>query len=226
METIRYILGKILRLVIILFILAFLLWMVDLLFPAIRIPSLLSSESWKGDWLPAPRNYGALSNRNPNGMNGTEYVPGEPYNGYQNARYESQSGVDFYVYTASGTVVVPAKEKRSPAWSSTGNGYVDRSLYVRNLSVQDRSLISYRQTIYGEARDTMFKNETFPVHIVDSNGRRIYSTHAVMTGTWSVPGWSRFEVVIPGRLPPNSECGLIFQSATQPMQVALGVRCN
>lgn len=236
MDTIRYLLSLIIKLAFGLFFLAFIIWMIGFLYPQFKFSNLISGGVFSRDWLPAPKNYGSLlGGRTTTGVNGKVYVPNAPYNGYDsNAYYASQEGVDFIIYTDSGTKIVKAKG------SATGNAtnmnsqptmenngpYSERSLYVRNLSLYEGGNISYGSTFTGEARGTMFKNGIFPLLIVDRNGKVLASTQAINTGTWAIPGWSRFQATIPTRLPAGTECALIFLSATQSVKVGMAVKCN
>lgn len=227
MDTIRYLLGVIMRLVLILFLVAFIFWLIGFLYPQFKPSSIFSFKMFSNDWLPAPKNYGLLAgNRRTDGQNGAVYVPGAPYDGYKNARYESQEGVDFFVYTASGTQIIRAKGSGgNQTWNG---GYVatdDRGLYVRNLSVFQGGGITYGQRILGEARDTMFRNGSFPIYIVDADKRLVGTMQAVTTGTWAIPGWARFQATVPVKLPGNTYCSLILQSATQQIQINHPVKC-
>lgn len=220
METIRYLLGVIVKLVIMLFLLAFILWIVGFVYPDLRPSKIFSTDVFRRDWLPAPRN---LLFSGSNNTKRNQFVPGPSYN-----NYAPQSGVEFVAYTDSGKKVIPSTEQglSQNYQGRTAYTYADRSLYVRNLSVYEGGNISYGQTIYGEARGTMFTNGSFTVLVVDGAGRLVASMPAINTGTWAIPGWGRFQVTISSSLPANSNCTLIFQSANQPLRITVPVRCN
>lgn len=219
METIRYLLGVIVKLAVAFFFVALVLWMVGLLYPAFSIRNLLSTDVFDREWLPAPRNISLVNGAN-NDRN--VFVPGTSYNDYA-----AQPGVEFVAYTSEGKKVIRSSNAPTASVSNGNTGiYANRSLYVRNLSIYENGSIFYGQEISGEARDTLFRNGTFNVLIVDSNGRLIAVAPAINTGTWSIPGWNRFRMTIPTRLPANTSCSLVFQSANQPLQVSLPVRCN
>lgn len=196
METIRFLLSKIIKIVIALGIMIGILWFINLAFPGLNIMHYLRGDAFSSDWLPAPRNLGTLNNVQQS-QYGSEYVHTNPIP-YSYITYAS---------TTSGT----------PSHS--------RSYYLRNLSVYDGAMISEGRTIYGEARDVMFKNGAFPIIIVDARGQYIASMQAVNTGTWATPGWGRFQATVPVRL-PNAACSLVFLSAQQNIQLRVFARCN
>lgn len=234
MDTIRYLLGFIIKLALGLLLFAFVIWLIGFLYPQFKLSNLFSGNVLTSDWLPAPRNYGSLlGGRTTNGMNGNVYVPGTPYDGYKNARYESQEGVDFVVYTESGTKIIKARgsvggtnDTNNQAVANNASTYSDRSLYIRNLSVYEGGNISYGLTFAGEARGTMFKNGIFPIQVIDNRGNVLATTQAINTGTWAIPGWARFQATIPNKLPSGSQCALVFFSANQPVKVGMAVKCN
>lgn len=232
MDTIRFLLGHIVKLAFGLFLFAIVIWLIGFLYPQFSFSKLVSLDVFKRNWLPAPRNYAGLFAVKENATYGTVYVSNTKYkNG--GSYYQSQPGVDFIAYTDSGTKIIKSSgNPGSPTVSSPNPGagsegtYGDRILYVRNLSVYEGGSITHGQTFVGEARDTMFRNGIFPIHIIDGAGRLIASTQAINTGAWAVAGWSRFQAAIPVRLPANTPCSLVFQSATQSLQISLKVVCK
>lgn len=233
MDTIRYLLSFVIKLALALFLFAFVLWLIGYLYPQFKISNLVSGGMFQRDWLPAPKNYGSLlGGRTTDGTNGKVFVPNAPYNGYGgNAYYQSQEGVEYVVYTASGTKIIkPAgsgtvgtANNQAPAVTTP---YSERSLYIRNLSVYEGGNISYGSTFTGEARGTMFKNGLFTILVIDRNGRILASMDAINTGMWATPGWSRFQATVPQRLPSGTPCALVFLSASQPVKVGMAVKCN
>ncbi len=119
--------------------------------------------------------------------------------------------------------------KGSGSQTTTGNtnGFADRSLYIRNISLYEGGTIAHGLTFIGEARDTMFKNGVFTILVVDAQGKVITNFNGVNTGAWSTAGWSRFKATVPSRLPPGIPCALIFLSANQSsVKVGMRVQCQ
>ncbi len=232
MDVIKYLLGAIVKLAFVLVLIAFLMWLIGLVYPDFKITNIVNGKIFSQDWLPAPKNYGGLLSTQTNGgTNGRVYQSGPAYNGYANAAAGNDQ-VDWVYYTATGTQVVSSKSTtkttttQAQTFKSTQPGFVDRASFLRNMSVFEGGNITYGLTIVGEARETMFKNGIFPVTIVDAKGNVLALTDAINIGTWSTPGWARFQVTIPVRLPQNTNCALIFNSANQPVRMGISVRCN
>jgi hypothetical protein len=231
METIEYLLSFVIKLAFGLLLAAAVLWLVGLLYPSFKVSTILSGDVFSRDWLPAPKNYGGLlgSQTNNGGMNGKVYTPGPAYNGYANANggYTSGSNVDWVIYTATGTQVIKGgQDVRSGVFTGNTTAYAEKSLYVRNLSVYEGGMVSYGTTFVGEARDIMFRNGIFTILVIDKGGKVLSTAQAINTGTWAAPGWARFQATISTRLPPNTDCALVFHSANQSVKVGMFVRCN
>lgn len=234
MDTIRFLLSKIVKLTLGLLFLSLVLWLVGTFYPDLHPSKVFSWKLFSADWLPAPKNYGSLlGERSTDGTNGKVYVPGPAYNGYTSG--PSGADVSWVYYTATGTQIIrggSAATISSQTFTSAGqatqntNGFSDRSSYIRNISVYEGGTITYGMTIYGEARDTMFKNGLFTIVIVDQAGKVITTAQAINTGTWATPGWARFQTTIPSRLPSKVRCGMLFLSANQPIKVGMTVQCN
>lgn len=224
MDTIRILLGFIVKIVFALLVGAFILWLVGLLYPNFKPSNLFKKNIFTFDWLPAPKNYGGLLGTRSD-ENGKVYVPGPAYNGYGAAgAYANGANVDWTIYTGTSSYVVRSNPQNTNTAGHT-TAYSDRSLYLRNLSVYDGANVSYGMTIYGEARDTMFRNGIFGTTVIDRDGRVIASTQAINTGSWAAPGWTRFKLTIPTRLPNGLDCALVFYSANEPVKVGIPVRC-
>jgi hypothetical protein len=172
MDSIRFILGKIIWLVVTLFFIVFALWIFGIAYPDFKISKLLTSEHFSADWLPAPKNTGLFGTPVRKDVYGNEYVPGPAFDGYKTA---TTSTYVSYGQAATSTVT---NTQQNP----------DRSLFVRNLSIYEGGNISYGTTFYGEARDIMFSNGTFTILVLDREGRVIGSTNALNLGTWAAPG--------------------------------------
>jgi hypothetical protein len=226
MDTIRYLLGFIVKLTVGILIAAFVIWLVGLLYPNFKASNIFSAKVFTFDWLPAPKNYGGLLGTRSD-TNGKVYQPAPAYNGYaQNGnQYTSGADVEWTIYTGTSSYVV---KSNSNAQVFTGNTtqYADKSLYIRNLSVYEGENVSYGMTIFGEARQSMFRNGIFTITIIDRSGKIIAATQAINTGAWSTPGWYRFQATVPTRLPQGTECALVFYSASESVKVGLAVRCN
>jgi hypothetical protein len=228
MDTIRYLLGAVLKLAIILFIAALAFWIFRFFFPDIKVESTSKSfyssfaEIFSFDWLPAPKQYGGLLG-NRSGVNAQEYVPGPAYNGYANAAYNSDSNVDWVYYTTSGTKVVRGGSSGTQT-STTGTSRLN---YIRNLSVYEGMSITNGQIIYGEVRDIMVKNGSFPIAVADQNGHLVSSTQGFVLSTWSAPGWVRFQATIRTQLPSGIYCNLVFYSANESnFRIVMPVMCK
>jgi hypothetical protein len=225
MDTIRYLLGFIVKLVVGLVIASFVIWLVGLLYPNFKASNLFSMKAFTFDWLPAPKNYGGLLGTRSD-TNGKVYVPGPAYNGYSgNNAYANGADVEWTIYTGTSSYI----SKSNPGDQVfTGNTtqYSEKSLYIRNISVYEGANISYGMMLFGEARETMFRNDSFTITIIDKSGRIISSMQATSAGTWAAPGWARFKATIPTRLPQGVSCALVFYSASQPVKVGIPVRCN
>lgn len=217
METIHYLLGKIVKTVIVLFLMVFVLAVVSYASPNLQPSKLLNFSVFKGEWLPAPKNY-AKERMQPdeNGYYGTIYASGQQFNGYGNS-----ASNPYITYSYNGEMPTSTR----PGTPMPGTTHSDRSRYIRNLSLYEGENITYGQTIYGEARSDMFKNGIFPIVIADGAGKPISSMYAMNLGTWSVPGWLRWKAVVPIQLPRNIPCVLVFLSADG-SRVGLPVRCN
>jgi hypothetical protein len=218
MDAIRYLLGYVFKLAIVLFIGAFALWLVNFVYPDLKVRELLSFKFLSGDWLPAPKQYGLLGKNNQKDQYGSVYVHNNQYPSFM-----SPNDVGYVLYTATGTQIV---RNDGTVFSGNTSAHTARSAYVRNLSFYDGGAISYGSTYTGEARESMFRNGTFPIVIVDNQGRVITSTHAINTGSWAAPGWIRFQFAVPVRL-PQIPCGLVFLSAQDTrIGFRMNMRCN
>lgn len=226
MDTIRILLGYIVKIVLALLIGAFVLWLVGLLYPNFKASTLFNRNIFSFDWLPAPKNYGGLLGTRSD-TNGKVYQPGPAYNGYGGSgAYANGADVEWTIYTGTSSYVVRSNPQNNTTSAGNTIPYADKSLYLRNLSIYQGGNISYGMTIYGEAKDTMFRNGIFTMTIIDRSGRIISSTQAMNTGSWAAPGWARFQMTIPTRLPAGIDCALVFNSANEPVKVGIPVRCN
>jgi hypothetical protein len=222
METIHFLLKHTFRIIFILILVWLMLWLLNFVFPGLKISSIFSTKIFSSDWLPAPKQYGLLGENKKGGMYGTVF---------QYQHNAQPSNVDFIVYTASGTQIIKAKgspeTSQNRVFTGTTASYSDRASYLRNLSLYEGWNISQNSTYIGEASEVMFKNGTFPIFILDNQNRIVASSQAVNTGTWATPGWARFQFTIATKLPRQTPCTLVFMSSqnTQ-IQIRMNVRCN
>ena len=240
MEVIQTLLGFVAKLAfgIALGLLAW--WLVALLFPALSFNSLIALTSKRGgDWLPPPRNITNLlgSPKIPSvgGVNGTLYVAGPPYNGYGNVANSPQGTTDarlisydtnerqtIQTNTPTTAVVVEQYGSNIPT--------VQKTSYLRNLSLYDGQSLHTGSTFFGETRNTMFSNGRFPIIILNPNGQVVAVNYAEATTNWAIPGWVRFQVKINSVLPVATPCTIIFQSAnripSQQVKIVMPIVCN
>lgn len=213
MDSIKYLLGMIVKLASILFVAAFLIAVINHAYPDMLKPSLSGGggTAIKGDWLPAPRNMIKEAPRpGEDGTYGTTYQHGTPFSGYE-------TEPDQYITYSSGGQQPDGGNVTSPA---------GRTQYVRNLNLYEGAAITHGMTIYGESRDFMFRNGIFQIVIADRSGKGIVSMPAMNLDMWSIPGWARWKAVVPIKLPPNLECLLVFISADGRAVATFPVRCG
>lgn len=217
MDSIKYLLSAIIKLSIVLFMGAFVLWLVGYLYPNAKPSNVFNWSIFEHDWLPAPRNM-VKDPVGPgkDGTYGTVYQHGEPFNGY------ATQPTQYVTYSPSGQQ--PGSTQRS--YPGTASSYSERMQYVRNMNLYEGSALSYGETIYGESRDFMFKNGIFQIVIADRTGKAIASMPAMNLGVWSIPGWIRWKAVVPVRLPKNIDCLLVFISSDGRVVATFPVRCE
>ncbi len=199
MDLIQYFLSKLLWLMII-------LGVGLILFIGVKkfAPNFLSSLSLTGNgsfftdnWLPDPVNLQEATKPI------TADLSGNVYEG------RMTPGTSYVIYTEKGMQIVNVPPKQQVFNAQTA-GFSDNSIYVRNISVYSGKSIGTYETFTGEARSTFFTNGTFPVYVIDTQGRIFAKETAVATGQWSVPGWTRFSVQIRSLLPSHQPCQLLF----------------
>lgn len=205
-----------------------------------------STALFSMDWFPTPRNRAPVT---PGGSQAITFQTPQAYQFATSNYYRNNQGgmkVDYVTYGASGTVItasygktVEAKAQAVPQNFPTQptdkivtrvlSG--DRSLYVRNLSIYEYGPVRKGMTFIGEARESFFKNGSFPLLMEDGQGRRGIIGTAYATTDWTIPGWVRFTATIGATLPDNVACNLFFQSANVqpstklPLSVPFAVRC-
>ena len=246
MDTIKFLLQQLFKLIAIVVLAALIMWALSIFFPELSAKKIFSlggtsAESGKSeDWLPAPGSLGGLlmSAKVPD-ENTNVYKPGAPYNGYANAYNNNYGGapVDFIIYTSKGSQIVHMGGEtgthhgtsavaptpgagvtpvKTPAPVQPINPITQKSLYIRNLSIYEGGHIYTGISFTGEAKDTMFKDGKFPIIIVDDKGKVITVIPGEATTNWSIPGWVRFRAKLPTTIPNKSPCTMVFQSANSP----------
>jgi hypothetical protein len=243
MDTIKYLLGFIIKVVIGLFFVAGLWFLLATLFPNLEVKKILSIASGSGDgWLPAPGSFKGLLGT-PKVPNATDhlYVSAPAYDGSKNiynARGVSDGSAYYVTYTPTGvevthngqitkgegvapTVTVPmqggsvASPSSIPASAVTSvSGYASKELYIRNLSIYEGGHVYTGLSFVGEARSSMFIQGRFPIIIADAKGRAVAIATAHATTDWAVPGWVRFQTKITSVLPNKASCTMVFEQAT------------
>ena len=211
METLRYLLSKIMILIPLLLIFAGLYWLGVKMFP------LLPKDSFSGDFLPAPGSWGVSTK--PPEPNNTDnlYVAGEPYNAndnYRNISYASFDSKGNLIYMRGGDLFHQTNTKQnSHQVFDTNNGKYSKGLYLRNLSIYEGGHIYTGLTFTGEAKSAMFYHGIMPITIIDVYGRVVAVEQAIAQQQWSTSGWTRFDVKIKSILPVRIPCNMIFQAA-------------
>lgn len=246
MDAIRYMLGFLWRFAVGLVLLALVLWIVSVFFPAMSFRNIFgmnnASSTSDGDWLPDPRSYqGALGKAKVPTANDNVYKGGEAYNGYANTAGGYKGDGGYYItYTSEGSKVVKVGDSKEGASAQPTNGYAQRGLYIRNLSVYDGGHVHTGMVINGEARSSMFTDGKFPIIIASQSGNPLTIVQTDATTNFSAPGWVRFRAVIQSVLPDKVPCTLVFEAAArsdssynysttgkqEPIRVAIPVICN
>lgn len=241
---------------IVFFFAAFFWWIAVTFFPGVTLRSIFSLNatstaidgSVQSDgWLPSPRSSQGLlrKQKTPNQYDNL-YVAGPAYDGSANAYNGNIGGaqVDYIIYTSTGSQIISGKRNSvfnnqqqvmdAQVSATTTNGYAQKNLFIRNISIYENGHVYTGLSFVGEARETMFKDGKFPVVIADQNGRAVSVSYAEATTNWAIPGWVKFRVTINNVLPNKTRCTMVFESATrtysnqqsQPIRVAIPVLCN
>ncbi len=215
METIQRFLSGILKLIIVIAVGLFIFIVMQKFFP--NLMSKISfykpgSSFFTDNWLPDPVNLQEVAQPKTSDLSGNIYEGG------------LTPGTSYVIYSDSGMKVVKVPPTKSQVFNAQTAGFSDNSLYARNLSVYDGESINTYKTIYGEARSTFFANGTFPIYIIDTQGRIFATETAIATGQWSVPGWSRFSVQVRSLLPSHQPCQLLFVPNPQSPDANTGAR--
>lgn len=249
MESIRFLIQFFFKVAIAFFFGAVVWWLVALMFPALSFKSLTATfrntDGTPRDWLPSPKNYSGLVKANTTGTHGTLYVAGNPYNGYGTTTGDYKySQTTYPSYDANGKEIIETQSQPTtvikagtPTQTSQpqviSNSQVDKSLYIRNLSIYESGSIYTGLTFVGEARSEFFNEGKFPIVVVNAQGNIVGVSAALATTKWTIPGWVRFETKIIYTLPKNVPCTMFFEEALtqselsrKPVRVPMNIKCN
>ena len=251
MDIIRYFLHFLFKLAVALFFASIVWWLIVALFPNVSIKSItsllyVSGTKQEGDsWLPAPTSFKGLLGKPiiPTSKTNVYVSPG-PYvysNGgspYGTAFNGNQGGanVAFVTYTTEGTEIINNNSINKQQNNIDSNGFSQKNLYIRNLSIYEGGHVYTGLSFIGDARSTMFQNGAFPVIITDSYGRTLSVVYGREIQQGVVPaGWTKFQVKIDAVLPDKMSCNMIFQQLLpqysytpnqQPVKVIIPILCN
>jgi hypothetical protein len=262
MDSIRDLLGFFLKISVAIFLLVFVIWIVGSIPPAPgKVGGTFGvATTSKFDYLPSPRAYsGFFSSSSTNISKPKVFEAPESYiytgaqafsetvtSGNKGSGTNSVNGYSYNtytypLYTYEGTNGIPVVVSSSPSASTPSQASssalvvtpLQRTLYIRNLSIYERGHVYTGLSFIGEARSTLFRDGKFPIVVVDGNGRVVGVSAAVATTQWSVPGWVRFAAKIDYALPNNILCTMVFEEALastersrQPLRVPVPVMCN
>ena len=228
METIKYLFVKILILIPIILITAFLYKMGTMLVPF--LPKTLGTIFHGEDLLPPPGSLNLAGRAKTPDANTNVYVNKNVFNGYGNSNDNNQQVYVSYdekgnpVYKdINGNVIDKSRVEKNTVSNLSNNTQIneafnindskyERLAYVRNLTIFQNGHIYTGLRFSGEAKSTMFNNGTFQILVVDNAGRVVAKEQAVAVERWTVPGWVRFEVKINSVLPVNVPCFFVFQA--------------
>lgn len=201
METIRYLLSKLLSSIVILIILIFIFIAVKKFFPGFSLGG--ATSFFTDNFLPDPVNLQSLGNGS---------IADLSKNIYQGERSPHVSYVE---YTGTDMRIIPPRGQSIS--NGTGGTQVPTpstiGTYVRNVTLYKGGSLYTRISFTGEAKEAFFKQGVFPVYIVDGAGRLLAQEQAVATPIWTFPGWTRFSVTVQTTLPSQVPCAVIFHAA-------------
>ena len=218
MDTIRYLLSKVFLVILVLVVIMGLYVVFQKYIPGFHIS--LGNSFFTDNLLPDPVNVQLL------GQGSTADLSG---NIYQGAR---SSDVSYVEYTGTGMRIVPATHTTEPMGGQSAQPTQPVGIYVRNLSIYRGGSIYTRITFTGEAQNSFFKNNTFPIYITDMSGNVIAQEQATGLSGWAFPGWTRFTVTVQSVLPVRLPCQMVFRgqagssAATARAQEIFPITCN
>ncbi len=225
MDTIQDLLKKILVAIPILFLFGLIYFVAKeliLLIPSSPSDSATTTQrslGWYffGDYLPSPNNKGLLGKAKTPSATDNVFVASNIYDsggGDNNTTYVS--------YDANGKAIYTKGIQARP--NPGANKTFQKELYLRNLSIYTGGHIYTGLSFTGEAKNTMFDNTgKFQMLVTDMYGRVITMAYAQASTAWSIPGWTRFNIVITSALPNKVQCQLVFLAAQGSRDGADGV---
>lgn len=236
MDTIQYLLSKLVTVIVVLAIFAFLYWMGTLLVPFLpktlslsKTTDASSTEKAKDDlefWLPTPRNTSF------SGVDKSEYPYGRPV-----------TSEDFLQYDSTGNIPEWPKGSKSPViqngLSQTG-GSADyqtfdpvragfsQIAYVRSLSLYKKARVYGGLSFDGEAKESMFANGMFVLFVVNPQGQVVGKGEARISDEGARTEWRKFIGRITTQVGYRGDgCTLLFQQAKpNGIRVYFPVTCN
>lgn len=217
METMRYLMSKILLVVIILILVWAGYLVIKKFFP--KLTFITPTHFFTDDWLPDPVNFTALNTAKTANLSS---VTNDPW---------MSPGTSYVEYTGTGMRIINGKAPLT-ATSSITSGFSPVALYIRKLSIYTNGSLYTGLTFTGEARNTLFAQGVFPIYIVDSTGRIVAVEQAQALSAQTAPGWTKFVVQLRSVLPVRTPCHMIFRAAPTAQagysgtQVVLPYMCN
>lgn len=237
METVQYLLSKLVTVIVILSIFAFLYWMGTLLVPFLpksvsfaKDANATSTEGAKDDfefWLPTPGSFSAK------GLDKGEYPYGRPVTEADFLRYDGSGvGVPEWPKGSKSPVIL---EGTSQAGASADYQTFDPSRsgftlvpYVRSLSLRKDANVYAGLRFEGEAKESMFFNGMFLIYVVDPSGQFVGKGEARLSDDGARTEWRKFIGRITTQVGYRGKnCTLLFQQARpNGVRVYFPATCN
>ncbi|MDQ3014663.1 MAG: Gmad2 immunoglobulin-like domain-containing protein [bacterium] len=117
-----------------------------------------------------------------------------------------QSFTEVIETPATTTPATPSPTPTQPVATSTAD-------LIKNISVQTGTKIASPLSITGEARGTWYFEATFPIQLVDANGKMIVETYAEAQGEWMTEKFVPFTAKVIFDTPTTQTGTLIFMNA-------------
>lgn len=125
---------------------------------------------------------------------------------------DGQSFTEVIEIPATSTPAQPSPE--APAGEAPSATTIpDTSDLIKNISVQAGAKIASPLSMIGEARGTWYFEATFPIQLVDANGKMIVETYAQAQGEWMTEKFVPFTAKVIFDMPATQTGTLIFMNA-------------